>query len=127
MAQFDYAKSKATADRLIGRFGMPAVLRVPTSTGPVYDPTPGAPKDYPCTVVVRDFSTYEVTAAGGRVLTKDKKVILAKGNLPLDPSPAHKLLLGGVEHVIVGPDVGLGIKTVAPGGVTVLYQLQVRR
>lgn len=127
MAGFNYQRAKATADRLIARFGRPepAVLRAPTFTGPDYDPTPGPPVDHPCTVVVVEWETKELET--NRVLANDLKLLVAKGELAIDPDPSHKLVVGGVEHTIVGPESGLGVRTVAPGGVTVFYKLQVRR
>jgi hypothetical protein len=124
---FDYTRSRATADRLIARFGMAAILRRPTATGPAYNPTTGTPDDYPCTVVIDSFATSEVADSGGRILADDKKVLLAVGNLPISPAPSDKLVLGGAEYRIIGPDVGKGIETVAPGGTTVMYVLQVRK
>jgi len=43
---FDYAKSAATAKRLIANFGRPVIIRTPgAATGPAYNPTPGTPSD----------------------------------------------------------------------------------
>ena len=127
MSTYDYARAKASADRIIERFGAPAALLRPTSTGPVYDPTPGAPIEHPCVAAVIDFTDSEIFDNGGRVLSTDKHVILAKGALAIDPTPSDKLRVGDVEFWIIGgPPAGRGIKTIAPAGVVVFYDLQCR-
>lgn len=123
---FDYARSRASADRLIAKFGRPGTLRRPVAaSGPSYDPTPGTPVDFAVTIAVIDYSDYEIT--GGRVLATDKKVLLAAGGLTEVPTPDHKLLIGTVWHNIIGPDRGRGIKPLAPAGVVVMYELQARK
>jgi hypothetical protein len=120
MAAFDYARPKATADRLIARYGQSATLRRPTSSGTAYNPTEGEPDDHPVTVVVTDYSNREID--GTRVLATDKKVLLAVDDLAITPTPADKLLIGGVSHSIVSP-----VRPLAPGGTVLYYELQVRR
>lgn len=127
MSGFDYSRAKATADRMIARYGQIATLRRPTASGPAYNPTPGGPVDYDVTVVVTSYSAHEIAESGGRVLATDRKVLLAAGNLSITPRPSDKLMLGGEVCQIVGPDEGRGIQTAAPGGVTVLYELHCRR
>jgi hypothetical protein len=123
---FDYSRSKATADRLITRFGQAGFLRRPgVNTGTEYDPEIGPPTDYPCTFAVIGWSNGEI--AGGRVLATDKKVLLAKGDLQIEPTPSDKLVIGGAEHSIIGPDNGLGIQTLAPAGIIVMWTLQARK
>jgi hypothetical protein len=127
MPTFNYGRTKASADRLIARCGADAVLRVPgTATGPRYDPTPGASVDHPIRVVVTGYSARE--RDGTSILATDKKVLIAVGDLAVEPLPSHKLVLGGVEHRILGKDEdGEGVVKVSPGGVTVLYKAHARR
>jgi hypothetical protein len=125
MTAFDYARSTVTADRLIARFGQAGTLRRPTATGTAYNPVAGDPGSHSCRFVVIEWAVGEVD--GSRVLSTDMKVLLAKGSLTIDPAPSDKLVIGGVEHHIIGPDKGRGIKAVAPAGTVVFYELQVRR
>lgn len=119
MTAYDYSRPKASADRLIAKFGQAGTLRRSTSTGPAYNPTAGAPADYACTFVVDSFKAFEVD--GTRVKASDLKVLLAKGSLAIEPSVSDKLLIGGVAHTIVN------VEPLAPGGVTVMWTLQCRR
>lgn len=116
---FDYGRSKATADRLVSKFGQSATLRRPTSSGTAYNPTPGQPDDHPVTVVVLDYDRREID--GTRILATDRKVLLAVGNLAIEPATSDKAVIGGVEHSIID------IQPLNPGGLVILYQLQVRR
>ncbi len=115
---FDYGRFKATADRLLARFGQPGILRRPTASGTAYNPTAGSPQDYACTLVVDAYSNRDVD--GTRVRATDKKVLLATGALAIEPATADKLVIGGVEHTIER------VEPLAPGGVTVMWTLQVR-
>lgn len=119
MSAFDYSRSKATADRLLARFGQAGTLRRPTSSGTSYNPTQGAPDDHACTFAVLDYANAEVD--GSRVLATDKKALLAKGALTIEPKTSDKLLIGRVSHSIVR------VEPLAPGGITVMWTLQCRR
>jgi hypothetical protein len=116
---FDYARSKATADRLISRFGQTATLRRPTVSGTAYNPSAGTPTDYSATVVVLDYDRREID--GTRILAADRKVLLAAGTLAIEPVTSDKAVIGGIEHSIID------VAPLNPGGTVLLYQLQVRR
>lgn len=119
MAAFDYAIPKATADRLLARFGQQGTLRRPTTSGTAYNPTQGAPVDHAAIFAVLDFDNREVD--GSRVLAADKKVLLAKGALAIEPATSDLLLIGGVPHSIIR------VQPLAPGGTVILYEIQARR
>lgn len=116
---FDYGRSKATADRLIGRFGSAATLKRPNSSGPAYAPVEGTPTSYAVTVVVQDFANREID--GTRILTGDKKVTMAKGSLAIEPATSDTLVIGGVDHAIVE------VRPLNPGGTVIFYEVQARR
>lgn len=118
MAAYDYGRAKATADRMIARFGQAGVLKTFAAGGTSYNPTL-TPTDHDVTVVVQDYMGREVD--GTRVLATDKKVMMAKGDLTVEPTPAGKMVIGGVPHSIIAVD------TLAPGGVTVMWTLQCRK
>lgn len=115
----DYAEDRADADELIDEFGQDGVLRQATSTGPNYDPTPGAPDDHPVVFVVLDYANREID--GTRVLATDKKVYLAAGGLTITPGLDDELLVDGNRHAIIQ------VKPLAPAGTVVFWELQVRK
>jgi hypothetical protein len=115
---FDYGRSKATADRLIGRFGQAAALKRPNSSGPAYAPVEGTPTSYAVTVVVNDYRNAEID--GTRVQSGDKKVMMAKGSLAIEPTTSDTLVIGGKEHAIVE------VRPLNPGGTVILYEVQAR-
>lgn len=120
MTAFNYARMTAVSDRLIERFGSAGSIRRRTTTGPAYDPTQGDPVDHACRFVVSDYSAMEVD--GTRVLATDKKVILSKGALTIEPSLNDVVVeTGGTVYKIVS------IKPLEPGSAVVLWELQVRR
>lgn len=119
MTAFDYAETKADVDELIEEFGQAAVLRSFSATGEQYDPTPSAPVDVDVIAVVLDYALREID--GTRVLATDKKALVAVGDITDPPTPAHRLVVAGVEHAIVS------VTTLAPAGTVVMWTLQVRR
>lgn len=119
MTAFDYARPKATADRLITRFGQSGTLQRPSTTGPDYNPTIGTPTPYTVTFAVTEYADREID--GERIKSTDKKVLLAKGSLAIEPKTSDKLLIGGVAHSIIR------VEPLAPGGTVVMWTLQVRR
>ena len=116
---FDYARMKATADRLIAKFGQAAVLRRPTWTGTEQNPVAGTPTDYPVTVVVEVYAFSQID--GERVRRDDKKVLVSKGSLAVEPAVSDKIVIGGVEHAIVR------VMPTDPGGTVIMWELQARR
>ena len=117
---FDYAETKADADELIAEFGQAATLRRPgASTGDAWNPTQGAATDYGCMVVVLSYDYREID--GTRILSTDKKVLLAKASLSAEPATSDRLLISGAEHAIID------VQPLNPGGTVVLYQIQARR
>lgn len=118
MSTFDYARIKATADRLIARFGQAATLRVRTTTGPAYNPTEGAAVDHACQVVVTAYDKRDID--GTRILETDRKVMLAAGSLTIAPATSHELLIGGTTCAIIS------VTPSAPGGTVTHYEMQVR-
>lgn len=114
---FDYARSVATAQRLIANFGQAATLRRKTLTGTAYDPTV-ATTDYDCTVVVENYRYFEVD--GTRILAKDKKVFLSTAGLTITPAVGDQILIESIVHQIIN------LMPLSPGGTVVMYELQAR-
>lgn len=122
MTAYDYARPKATADRLIERYGqLGAIRRTGTPTGPDYDPTPGADVDHPARFAMLDYETAEID--GTRVLATDKKALLAVGSLAITPALDDKLVeADGTVYKIIPP-----LKPLSPAGTVVMYEIQCRR
>jgi hypothetical protein len=122
MAGFDYLKSKATADKLIRKFGMKAVLRRTTDT----------PTDRPCWVVVID----EMPRDAQTELTNptDRRVILSAVGPEIEAKPPDKeydtlvtfIQPGGTIQNEVLPFTS-PVKKYAPAGITVAFESTVRR
>lgn len=115
---FDYARSRVVADRLISRFGQEATLSRPVSTGPAHNPVEGTPQIHSVRLVVEEYRQNEID--GTRVLRTDKKVLLAKAALTIEPTTTDQLLIGGKAHAIID------VRPLNPGGSVVLYEIQAR-
>ncbi|WFU07650.1 hypothetical protein QA646_09930 [Rhizobium sp. CB3090] len=118
MAAFDYAKTRATAARLIAKFGQKGSLRRITNTGPDYDPVQTS-EDFACSLVDLDQSQSYI--ADTLIQRGDRMVYLSIEGLSITPTLADKVLIGGIEHAIID------IQPLSPGGTVVFWQLQVRR
>lgn len=119
MVAFDYERPAGTAERMIERYGQAATLRRTANSGPAHNPTQTS-TDYAVTVVVTDYANSEVD--GTRVLATDKKALMARAALEIEPNvTTDKLIVGGVAHSL------MRVETLAPGGVTILWTLQCRR
>lgn len=117
----DYARFKATGDRLVGGGGQAGFVRRPgTSTGPAHNPTIGAPVNHPATFIVTDYRSREID--GTRIQTGDKRVAMAVGSLTITPSTTDLLVdASGQVYKIVD------CKPVDPAGTVIFFKLQVRR
>jgi hypothetical protein len=117
---FDYAKPRATADRLLTRFGQAAVLRRPgEGSGDPWNETAGTPGDHPVTVTVFDYTAQD--RQGTAIQEFDKRVLMSAQGLEIMPSDSSDtLLIGEQEHAIIS------VKTLAPAGEAVMFELQVR-
>ena len=112
--RFDYSQIKATADRLINRFGKDAVLVTTTTTGPAFDPT--------VTEVTTDIILAEI---GYSLTNRNESLVQAGDKLFLvqavaEPALDDKIRLDGVDYQMVQ------VQPLAPGPVTILYEVQGR-
>ncbi|MBB3452301.1 hypothetical protein FHT86_000557 [Rhizobium sp. BK313] len=118
MTGFDYAKSRATAERLIAKFGQPAQLRRITNSGSDYDPVQ-TNQDFACMLVDLDYTQVHI---GDTLIQRgDRMIYLSTAGLSIAPMLADRLLIAGIEHAIVD------VLPLSPGGTTVFWQLQVRQ
>lgn len=121
MTAYNYARAKATANRLIERFGQLGALRRQAVSGAAYDPTLGANTDHACRFAITDYTASEID--GTRVLATDKKALLAVGSLTVTPALSDKLVeADGTVYKIIPP-----LKPLSPAGTVVMYEIQCRK
>lgn len=115
---FDYAAMRDTADELLDEFGQAAAIRRITNGGAdPYAPTQTT-ADSAIVCVVTEYAHREKD--GTRVQARDRKVLVKAGGLAITPTPADKFVLGGLVSDIID------VCPVEPGGVVMLYEIQVR-
>lgn len=122
MALFDYVRSKATADRLIQKFGMNAVLRRTTDT----------PTDRPCRVCIVDYMPRD--QASQLTNPTDRRVYMSAVGLEGEPPDNEQDQLVTFVQPPTNPPVvnevlpfTCPVKPLAPAGVVVCYEFTVRR
>jgi hypothetical protein len=118
MSAFDYSRARATAERLIARFGQSATIRRTTRSGPAYDPTT-ASADYPCKAARLAYSDKQID--GSRIRDSDSLVYLSIAGLTIAPTEQDQIIIGGVAHEIVT------VKPLSPAGTVVFFEIQARR
>lgn len=123
MATFDYENARATASRLIAQFGTARTTAgeqdgfkvVTGETGEAWDSV-GTETFYPAQLVVVGYQKIE----SGNVQAGDKIVEVDAVGLEIEPTPEHKLLVGGEEHAIVR------VEPLRPADVTIKYRVYAR-
>ena len=121
MVGFDYGKSKATADRLIEKFGQAVSIRRTTVVGGVAsDPTSGTSTDtdYVTKAAIIDYTSREID--GTAILATDQRALIAVGDLTIDLETSDKLVVGSVVWPI------FNINKLSPAGTIVLWDAQLR-
>lgn len=122
---FDYAKSRATADRLTTKFaaGQVATLKRMVNSGTEFDPvlTPLDPAPSAPAVKV-EFTTKQMR--GGNVLDTDERWLVAAGPLTAagitSLQAPDAIVVGGRERPVLVSD------PLAPAGVVVMYDCHIR-
>jgi len=117
MNAFDYATSASTARRLLTRYGAAATLKR-TGSG-AYDPTTGTN-----TPVVTTLQTTAAVFAMPQQYIKDSLVLLGDQQALCDPAApieqGDTLTWMGRDYEVVN------VRPVAPAGVPVLFEAQIR-
>lgn len=120
MATFDYARAKATADRLIAKFGTSGTIRrTSPGAGPAYNPGSPATTDYACRVAVTDYSTYE--RQNTQIQSGDRRIYVSAQGLAISPIPSDQIVIGSETYRVVDVD------TLRPADVAVYFECQARR
>lgn len=119
MTAFDYSKSRATAKRLLQRFGQPVQIRRrgPAGGSPT-NPTPGTATLYPSVAVVEHYAQKHVD--GTLIRLGDKRVIMAMEGLTIEPHVSDEIIIAGELHTIIR------VEPFAPGGVPLYCEIQAR-
>ncbi len=116
---FNYAKTAATADRLIGRFGASATFQ--QITVGAYDPNTGTAGNtvtsVPVQAVVLPYGQRFID--GATILQGDLQAFLSVVGVSV-PKAGDQLLWQGKTYQIIS------VKDTAPAGLSVIYELQVR-
>lgn len=119
MATFDYAKSQATAHRLLTKFGQAGLIRRQLAgNGSAHNPGIGQIVDYPCTLTVMQYSSQDID--GTLIKSSDKKVYVSAKGLTVAPTTTDHMVIGGVASVIVS------VKQLNPAGIVVYWECQCR-
>jgi hypothetical protein len=115
---FDYARPRATADRLIKRYGMAGKLIRAKERDP-YDPNPAEGFDeYPCRVVVTEFSLRDRESS--LIEANDRKLLIAAEGLAVEPKGEDRIEVGGASFEIVA------VMPLKPADTAILYTVQAR-
>lgn len=117
MAGFNYQRPRATAQRLIERFGKPAVLRqIASGSGPGYDPDAGAVTEHPVVVVDVNSQLRPIGRRDDSAVLTTHTVIVAP-ELGVSPRETDRLIISGVEYGIAA------VRPVEPGPVLLLWEV----
>lgn len=117
MTAFDYARSVATATRLIARFGTSGTIRRTTNTGDAWNPTQTT-KDHDCTLVVTNYSVSQID--GTLIQKNDRRVFVSTDGLTITPTPDDLIIVDGVTLAIIN------VLPVKPAAIVVMYEIQAR-
>lgn len=122
MAVIDYVRKRERADAAITRAGQSGFLRrtaAGSGTDP-WNPGSGSVTDYPIMFVLDEYA--ERDRDGTLIRQSDSRAYIRAGGLPVDATDADRLVDSqGREFEIVT------MRPLEPGGVTLLYECQVRR
>lgn len=124
MPPFDYIDARAVATELITEFGAPAVLRKQgASTGPAYDPTPGAATFHQLTVV--DLEQRLKDREGSLIGETTRTLYIAAEGV--EPAKGDRVKLGAIaagmtDASFTGYMEIAEVRRLAPAGTLVLIE-----
>lgn len=118
VAEFDYARAKATADRLIARFGQAATLRQTTHSGSPTNPVGSVIEtSAPITLVVLPIDATQTGQDVGEttIRTTDSRIYAAVADMT--PETGDRLETANGTFVVLRCNV------LAPAGSAVMYDI----
>jgi hypothetical protein len=119
--QFDYAKSAATADRLLKKFGQTGAIRRTSASGGdnPWDPESPTTIDHPCTLAILPINLQDAGKDVGGTLIKasDKRILVSVEGLTITPTTT--------DHVVTAAGVYIIVKnsTLSPAGIPVIHDI----
>lgn len=127
MATFNYAKSQATAERLLKKFGRPVTLKRQVPGGPAWDPGVPTWQEYPAIAAVLPYAKGTIEAfdnrlEGGTLIEERLRyVLMSPVGLPIEPKSGDRVNFDGHDWTV------LGCTPLNPAGTPVLYPMGVKR
>lgn len=118
MSEFDYARTRATAERLIKRFGQVVTLTQTANSGTAYNPSQ-TETDHSCYGAVLAYAENEID--GTLIKNTDKQVYLSTEGLSVTPAVADKITVDGISHEIIN------LMPLSPAGTVVFWKVQIRK
>lgn len=118
MRTVDYSRPRASAERLIKRYGRLAQIRRATRSGRAYDPVI-VTTDYSCRIAEDSYEFEQID--GTRIRAADRRFYLSTEGLAIEPAESDQLVIGGVVHEVVK------VAPLSPGDVVVFWEIQARR
>ncbi len=119
--QFDYAKSAATADRLLKKFGQAGAIRRASSSGGgnPWDPEGPTTVDHPCTLAVLPINLQDAGKDVGGTLIKasDKRILVSVKGLTITPTTTDYVVTADGVYTIVKNS------TLSPAGIPVIHDI----
>lgn len=125
MAKFNYAKMRATAERLLSNFGFAATLTKRTRGGSRMRPGAVTETEHSVIIVDDDIRTNFASSmpevyqreGGGLSLTETQRIATMSTSAGITPEVGDTLTVAGAEHAIKD------VKPYAPGGTVMFYSL----
>lgn len=115
---FDYTRVRATAERLLARFGQAVTLiKQGAAVGPEWNPTPGPGTEHIITAVDENSMRRDLS---GTLIGEGVHALIVSTSAGVEPSQADSIRMGGREYEIVE------VKPLAPGGVVLLWECTIQ-
>lgn len=125
---FNYARSQATASRLIAKFGKKQnrtqLIEPGSPTGPAFNPTPGAPVPHDVDAVEIGYDKTEID--GTRIQQTDKHFLIAYVNMTNQPNNKWILKVKSKGDAVAVNYKIIDIKPLEPGDLVLLWNAQCR-
>lgn len=114
---FDYARIRGTAERLLERFGQTATLLKPGEmVGPEWDREPGLATEYTITVVDENNMRRDMS---GTLIGEAVHALIVSTSARVEPEQADRVRIGGRVLEITE------VRPLAPGGTVLLWEVTV--